>query len=188
MAKLNAQRVRSLKEPKKYGDQRGLMLRVTPTGSKQWVWRGTIRGRRRDLGLGGFPYVTLREARTKAFEYRRIARQGGDPTAGRSTVPTFREATEKVIQLYAPKWKPGGLSEKHWRSTLEAYAFPHLGDVAVNQITGRGCDGLSCSDLEPQRGNRPVSPPASLGCHALGSSAGFQRRQPGGPEDQSSPG
>jgi len=142
MATRNAQRVRSLKETGKYGDQHGLMLRVTPTGSKQWIWRGTIRGRRRDLGLGGYPYVTLKEARTKAFEYRRIARQGGNPTAGRSTVPTFREATEKVIQLHAPKWKPGGLSERHWRSTLETYAFPHLGDMAVNQITG--ADVMAC--------------------------------------------
>lgn len=42
---------------------------------------------------------------------------GGDPTAGRSSVPTSREATQKVIALHAPKWKPGGLSERRWRST-----------------------------------------------------------------------
>ena len=67
--------------PDKYGNQHGLILRVLPSGSKQWIWRGTVRGKRCDIGLGGFPYVTLAEARQAAFDNRKLARAGGDPLA-----------------------------------------------------------------------------------------------------------
>ena len=72
------------KGPDKHFDEHGLILRVRATGSKHWIWRGTVRGRRRDLGLGTFPYVSLAEAREKAFEYRRLAKAGEDPGAVRA--------------------------------------------------------------------------------------------------------
>ena len=49
-------------------DQHGLILRVTPSGSKQWIRRGTVRGKRRDLALGGYPYTSLAEARHMALQ------------------------------------------------------------------------------------------------------------------------
>ena len=86
----------------KYGDQHGLILRVQPSGSKQWIWRGTVNRKRCDLGLGGYPYVGLAEARAQAFEYRKAARQGNDPSALRSdAVPTFSRAAETVV-LFMP--------------------------------------------------------------------------------------
>ena len=62
--------------------------------------------------LGGYPYVSLKKARATSLEFRTIARQGGDPSVGRSEVPTFRRAAEQVIELYARKWKAGGKSEE----------------------------------------------------------------------------
>ncbi|WP_419939278.1 Arm DNA-binding domain-containing protein [Candidatus Palauibacter sp.] len=50
---LTAAFVRTVTTPGKYCDQHGLILRVRPSGSRQWIWRGTVRGRRVDLGLGG---------------------------------------------------------------------------------------------------------------------------------------
>ena len=47
-------------------DEHGLILRVRASGSKHWIWRGTVQGRRRELGLGAFPYVSLAEAREKS--------------------------------------------------------------------------------------------------------------------------
>ena len=64
--KLTATRVRSISEPGKYIDQHGLILRVAPGGSKQWVWRGTIHGKRRDIGLGAVAYTPLAEAHSYA--------------------------------------------------------------------------------------------------------------------------
>ena len=74
--------------PDKYHDEHGLILRVRASGSKHWIWRGTVQGRRRELGLRAFPYVSLSEAREKALDYRRIARAGRIPAAGPEARPT----------------------------------------------------------------------------------------------------
>ncbi len=143
MPKLTAAFVRSVTKAGKYGDQHGLILRVQPSGSKQWIWRGTVGGKRRDLGLGGYPYVSLAEARAKAFEYRKTARGGNDPARLRSDgVPTFSTAAEAVIALYAGKWKPGGKSEGQWRSSLATYVVPVIGSKGVDEITT--ADVMAC--------------------------------------------
>ena len=137
MGKLTAAGIRALNTPGKYYDQHGLILRVAPGGSKQWVWRGTIRGRRRDIGLGAVTYTTLAEARDIAYEHRKIARAGGDPTAShhKRTIPTFAESAERVIEAHRGGWKEGGKSEGNWRSSLQRYAYPRIGSMAVDQIT-----------------------------------------------------
>lgn len=132
---LTAAFVKHVQRPGKYYDRHGLVLRVRPTGSKQWIWRGTVRGRRRDLGLGGFPYTSLREARLKAFEYRKIARNGEDPRGHGRKAPTFREAADKVIAIHGAGWRPGSKSESQWRASLRDYAMPHLADKGVDEIT-----------------------------------------------------
>ena len=135
--KLTAAFVRTINRPGKYGDEHGLILRVLPSGSKQWIWRGTIRGRRVDLGLGGYPYVTLAEARQAAFDHRKLARSGGDPLAlkRRPDVPTFAEAAETVIALHEPTWRDGARSAEIWRSSLVRYAIPRLGRRRICDIT-----------------------------------------------------
>lgn len=133
MPKLTAASVRSAK-PGSHSDGNGLILRVSHTGGKWWVWRGTVQGRRRDFGLGSYATVSLKEARTKALEYLRIARRGGDPSASRSQLPTFQQAAEKVIQLHRAKWKPGGRSEDQWRSSFANYVFPRVGNKPVNKV------------------------------------------------------
>ena len=96
MAKqLTAAFVRTVTSPGKYHDEHGLQLRVVRSKKKQlisksWVQRIVIHGRRRDLGLGGYPKVSLAEARKRALENRRIARSGGDPFAQRATAETGR--------------------------------------------------------------------------------------------------
>ncbi len=71
-------------------DGDGLYLEVQPTGTRSWVQRLSIRGRRRELGLGGFPLVSLKEARAQAFANRRLARAGGDPLAENQRVLVVR--------------------------------------------------------------------------------------------------
>ena len=136
---LTAAFVRTVSRPGKYGDLHGLILRVRPSGSRQWIWRGTVRGRRVDLGLGGYPYTTLAEARDLAFEYRKLARSGGDPRTlqpgAQNGVPTFKEAVEKVIGIHRASWRSGSTSEVQWRSSLKAYAYPRLERMPVDAIT-----------------------------------------------------
>ena len=95
-------------------------------------------GRRVDLGLGGYPYTTLREARQRAFECRKASRSGRDPRVLNRRCPTFAEAVETVIAMHRPSWRPGGESEANWRRTLGTYAVPRLGQMQVDQITSAG--------------------------------------------------
>ena len=75
---LTVAKAKSLSEPGLYRADPTLYLRIAPAGSKSWVQRLTIDGRRHDLGPGGFPLVTLAEAREQAFENRRRVRAAGN--------------------------------------------------------------------------------------------------------------
>ena len=140
--KLTAAFVRTVNRPGVYGDEHGLRLRVYESRkrksiSKHWIWRGTVNGLRRDAGLGSYPYVSLAEARQAAFEYRKVARAGGDPLALKrhQDVPTFSEAVETVIAIHREGWKNVGKNEKQWRASLRDYAMRRLGRKRVDQIT-----------------------------------------------------
>jgi integrase len=134
---LTSVRVNNLSKPGRYGDGNGLYLVVDPSGAKRWVLRTVVQGKRRDIGLGGLRLVSLAEARTKAIEYRKLAREGGNPIEARrkarTTVPTFAEAAQSTMEQHRAGWK----DEKHpaqWINTLKAYAFPAMGQKRVDQI------------------------------------------------------
>ncbi len=133
---LSAAFVRTVTKPGLYLDGLGLSLLVTPTGARCWTQRLTINGRRRELGLGGHPVVTLAQAREQALANKRLVREGGDPLARKrkTKIPTFAEAAAKVIEHHRPSWR----NAKHaaqWETTLRQYVFPRLGDQLVHTIT-----------------------------------------------------
>ncbi|MCY3988678.1 MAG: integrase arm-type DNA-binding domain-containing protein, partial [Gammaproteobacteria bacterium] len=140
MQRLTKKYIESREAPGMYADAQTptLYLRVAPGGSKQWVQRIRIKGRRRDLGLGGYPLVSIDEARAEAWENRRAARAGRDPIAERKAagVPTFEDAARRA---YA-KRKADGRSAKaarQWWAALETYALPKLRNRPVNEIAAR---------------------------------------------------
>ncbi|MGH1399015.1 MAG: tyrosine-type recombinase/integrase [Alphaproteobacteria bacterium] len=121
--------------PGRHGDGRGLFLYVKATGARSWVLRYQVQGRRRDLGLGAYPDVSLAMARDRATEARRLIAEGEDPiTKKQQAKPkTFHEAALELIESKRPGWK----NAKHaaqWTSTLEAYAFPKIGQVQVAKV------------------------------------------------------
>ena len=135
--RLSASFVRTVAAPGQYWDGHGLLLRVTGAGTKQWVQRLRIRGKRRELGLGGFPVVTLAEARDAALTNRRAARAGGDPLAERrrerAAVVTFEAVAREVFELKRTEWK----NAKHtsqWIGSLEEFAFPRHAKRPVADI------------------------------------------------------
>ena len=135
MGKLTVKKVKTAGPGKHSDGAHGLMLRVTPNGSRQWVQRIVIQGKRTDVGLGGFPLVSLATARDKAFGNRQTARAGGNPLAdSRKDAPTFAEAAETVIALYEPTWKNSGKSAAQWRASLRDYVLPTLGKRRVDTI------------------------------------------------------
>ena len=134
---LSAAFVRTVTRPGRYCDGQGLYVLVLPTGARCWVQRLVIKGRRRELGLGGYPLVSLAEAREMAFAQRKVARAGGDPLASKWSVHgqlTFEAAAARVLEQQRPGWR----NAKHaqdWPRSLRAYAFPHIGAVPVSAVT-----------------------------------------------------
>ena len=135
MGKLNAAMVRGLAKPGRYGDGGTLFLNVAPGGSKSWIQRLAIDGKRHDIGLGGFPLVTLAEAREAAFENRRLARCGGDPLAAkrRAKAPTFREAAERTFEANRARWR-NNKTTANWLQGMAKRVLPVLGDMRVDAI------------------------------------------------------
>ena len=133
--KLTVKKVRAIRMPGLYGDGNTLFLRVAPGGSKQWVQRLVIHGRRRDIGLGGCNWVTLAEAREAAWENRRVARRGGDPLEAKrkSKIPLFREAAQQTFETLRPRWRNEKVAS-NWMQQLERHAFKRLGDLPVDRI------------------------------------------------------
>ncbi|WP_419935858.1 tyrosine-type recombinase/integrase [Candidatus Palauibacter sp.] len=136
--------VRNVSEAGRYCDGNGLYLDVRPTGSRGWIQRLTIRGRRTELGLGGFPLVSLKEAREKAFANRKLAREGGDPLAENrraESMPTFAETAQRVWKQLRPGWR----STRHaqvWLNSLDRHVFPRIGEMPVSEVTSADMIGI----------------------------------------------
>ena len=134
---LTAKRVQTVSAPGRYFDGHGLYLLVEPSGAKRWKQRLAVHGKRRELGLGGYPLVTLAMAREAALANRRAVHAGGDPLAEKRRargVPTFAEAARKVFELRRDGWR----NAKHagqWITTLEQFVFPRFGARGVDEIT-----------------------------------------------------
>jgi integrase len=142
--RLTALAVDRQRKPGLYADGAGLTLVVTDKGVKRWELRAMAQGRRRQLGLGVYPKVSLEAARRKAAGLRNALRDGDAVPAARQPRPaaspdaagpvTFRAAFESYFELKAPQLS----NPKHaaqWRSTLETYVFPTIGATPVAVVT-----------------------------------------------------
>ncbi len=136
---LTAARVKQEKRPGRYADGNGLYLHVSETGARWWIWRGTVHGRRRELGMGAVILIPLAEAREIVRTWRRIARDGGDPVVERDKnkrkTLTFEAAAR---QVWSEQIAQPGRNEKYakqWLGTLRDYAFPTIGARPVHTIT-----------------------------------------------------
>ena len=135
MKRLTIHRVKTITRAGLHRAAPTLYLRVSRTGGKSWIQRLLIGGKRRDMGLGGFPEVTLNEARDKAYENRRLLRAGVSPMAAamKAKAPTFRKAAEATYNGLLPNWK-NTRTASNWIGGLERHAMNYLGDVPVDMI------------------------------------------------------
>ncbi len=137
---LGALEVKRLTEPGQHpvGTVAGLRLFIKPSGAKSWVLRTMVGANRKDIGLGGYPEVTLAMAVEKARTAKDGIKEGIDPVAERRTkqaavIWTFKACALAYIEAFEPSWK----NVKHgqqWRNTLETYVYPHFGDKHVKDV------------------------------------------------------
>ncbi len=135
--KLNPRKVATA-GPGKYEDGGGLRLVVSKTGAKRWVFRFTINGRRREMGLGSFPDVSLAEAREKAASCRKLVKKGIDPIEAKHNeqkeIPSFTSCAARFIRSHRKGWK-NAKHARQWVSTLKTYARPVIGNKSVDSVT-----------------------------------------------------
>ncbi len=132
---LSAAFVRSA-PPGRHADGNGLYLFVQPSGTRSWVQRLVIRGRRRELGLGAATLVPLAKAREQALANRMLARSGGDPLSEKRRVqgvPTFAEAARRVLEQKRGGWR-GRWHARNWWRSMERYVFPRVGQRPVSEV------------------------------------------------------
>jgi hypothetical protein len=137
---LTAIQVKRLVTPGRHsvGTVPGLMLEVKPTGAKSWTLRTMVGTKRKDIGLGGYPAITMAMAIERAREAKDMIRGGIDPVAERKAKRgavewTFKACALAYIETFKPSWK----SAKHaqqWENTLETYIYPKFGDRHISTI------------------------------------------------------
>ena len=142
--RLGVKRIEAMTKPGLFADGGGLYVQVSPQKTKSWVFRYQIAGVPRKMGLGEVALVSLTDARKKAYAARLLVKDGIDPieernarkaalVADRVKSMTFKECAKGYIDANKHGWK----NAKHasqWESTLETYAYPVIGKMAVGTI------------------------------------------------------
>lgn len=135
---LSQLRARSL-GPGKHFDGQGLMLVKTRPETGKWVVRLVIQGRRREMGLGRWPDVSLAEARQRASDARRSIRDGDDPIAVRQIARkrhkrlTVQEAINQCFEARQAELKHDGQAGR-WLSPLSIHVVPKIGSTAIEDV------------------------------------------------------
>ena len=130
--KLSATRVKMLTKPGMHADGLGLYLNVKRSGSRSWIYRAMVDGRRREIGLGPYPAISLARARERAATHRTTVAEGGNPTAEKQKVLTFRAASLIVHEQNTKRWRP--THARQWLQSLSRHVFPVLGEKRLDQI------------------------------------------------------
>ncbi|SFF12321.1 Integrase [Sulfitobacter brevis] len=141
--KFSAQTVKAA-DAGKYSDGGGLWIFKNDVGGGKWVLRVHVHGRRREMGLGAYPRVSLKEARLEADKWRRVSQQGTDPIKQRQTAQRNAERNMHLLRDIAidafesrkAELKGDGIAGR-WFSPLELHVLPKLGKVPVSEIDQR---------------------------------------------------
>ena len=114
-----------------------MYLFVQPSGTRSWIQRLVIRGRRRELGSAASRWSPSPRPGKRRWANRKLAREGGDPLAEkrrRQGVPSFAEATARVVEQKQAGWR-NRAHGREWILTFERYAFPRIGKMPVSEVT-----------------------------------------------------
>jgi len=142
MARLSAAAVAKLKKPGRYAVGDNLYLQISTWHTKAWVFRYTLNGTPRHMGMGPCDLITLAEARAKARDARRLLLDGIDPLEAKQSArrqrllattraKTFKECAEALIASREAGWRR---SSGQWHQSLRAYVYPRIGELSAADI------------------------------------------------------
>src|SRR5665213_258341 len=138
-----------------YADGGGLYLQVSDAKARSWIFRFSLNGRSREMGLGPLHDVSLADAREKAADCRKLKRKGMDPIEARdaerkralleaASAITFKDAAESYIKAHGVSWQNAKHADQ-WKSTLKTYAYPVIGSLPIQSVDV----GLILKVIEP---------------------------------------
>ncbi len=136
--------VKSKKTPGYYPDGLNLYLQVSASGSKSWIFRYTLAGKAREMGLGAYPVFSLADARERANSARKLLADGDCPLALKretvltkrlqsDSIVTFDDAADRYVTMRATGWTNAKHAQQ-WRNTIKTYASPIIGTMPVHKI------------------------------------------------------
>ncbi|HEJ6137355.1 TPA: tyrosine-type recombinase/integrase [Pseudomonas aeruginosa] len=140
--KLNDTKLRNLTAPGKHADGAGLYLEITPAGGRYWRWKYRFGGKEKRLAFGVYPTVTLKQARERREEARKLLAQDVDPGVAKreekqaqvtAAANTLQAVAEDWLAHQAGRWEPVTLART--RALLEADVFPTLGSLPMVSVT-----------------------------------------------------
>jgi integrase len=159
--KASAAKVANIKEPGRYAVGDGVYLQITGDSGRSWIFRYQLAGKARHMGLGPTDLLTLKEARDRATDARKLLLDGIDPIEARNLrrsqqllkdakAITFRACAEQYIADNKVAWR-NGKHRAQWKSTLETYAYPVIGALSVGDVD----TGLVLKVLRPIWSEKP---------------------------------
>lgn len=142
--RLTALKIGKLDAPGQYPDGGNLYFQISATGSRSWIFKFTLRGRSREMGLGPLSAISLAAARAEAVKCRTLIRDGIDPIEARNAEHRRRASETSGPRLfktaaadYIAKHRAGWKNKKHaqqWENTIATYAQPTIGDQDVRDV------------------------------------------------------
>ena len=179
----------------KHGDGGGLWLYARKDGGSQWVLRVTVHGRRREMGLGGYPAVSLKQARETAEHWRAVSAAGQDPVKVREKEArerakadnTLRKIAEEAFEARKAELKGDGKAGR-WFSPLELHVLPKLGRVPIEEIDARDIRDTLGPPVAHQGGHGAEGAQPSGPCSEARRGNGVGRRSAGDREGEGAAG
>ena len=152
MSNLTNKKVKSFFEKGVYVDGDGLRLRIDKNKNKSWSLRYQLAGKIREMGLGKYPIISLKDARKKTIQAKKIIYDGKDPLEikkdlqleKKKKIITFQKISDEFIKDFQVEWS----NKKHiqqWTNTLNTYASPIIGKLPIDKINST----YVCKILKP---------------------------------------
>ena len=142
MSKLTNIQLKSKNKTGRYPDGNHLYFVIGKNGNQNWTIIYTINGKKREMGLGPYPEISLKSARLKRDGLKALIIQGKDPLVERDRQreqerllkqSTFKEISLSYISQMECQWR----NLKHrqqWRNTLKTYVYPSVGNLPISEI------------------------------------------------------
>jgi integrase len=138
--KLSVKKVDAIVKRGLHSDGGGLFLQVSRTGHRSWVYRYHLHGKRRTMGLGGFPKVSLKQARELRDDAMKLRDGRIDPIVARGSMRqvadsrlSVMQALEEYIAVMEKEWKTARYPEQI-RARLDSYVKPIIGHLPIADI------------------------------------------------------